>query len=149
MAEELPEQEIQFTRWLSEMRAGLAETVSGVLLRGARPVYAGQTAVSTALVRVISTSPGRLLGWSFRELTNASWSVIELWDVAALPGITAAQAEANGDLVATFTASPGLGTPHSPMTVGAGIAFQSGLVCVQTPQPNAQSRGVVYLGGPD
>jgi hypothetical protein len=55
-----PVDQIAMVRWLAQMRADVAETVGGVMLRGARAIPL------TVLPTILSASPGRLVGWSLR-----------------------------------------------------------------------------------
>lgn len=65
MSQMVPEPpEVVFTRWLENLRVDLAQTVGGVLLRGARPVPVGDT--SGATKRPLN-APGALVGYG---LTN-------------------------------------------------------------------------------
>lgn len=56
--------EVDFMRFLNGLRTSLAQSLAGVMLRGARPVQIGTAEGSTASA---SQSPGRLVGWSIRE----------------------------------------------------------------------------------
>jgi hypothetical protein len=67
MSEMLPDPpEVTFTAWLENLRVDLAETVGGVLVRGARPVAVGVTVGGT---KYVTTSPGAMIGYA---LTNES-----------------------------------------------------------------------------
>lgn len=70
MPEELlPEPpEARFTRWLENLQVDLAESVGGVVLRGARPVAVG---VTNGATRKPTTSPGALVGFSLRNRSEA------------------------------------------------------------------------------
>lgn len=56
--------EVDFMRFLNTMRTSLAQSLSGVMLRGSRAVQIGTAEGATAQA---TNSPGRLVGWSIRE----------------------------------------------------------------------------------
>lgn len=75
--EQKPE-EVDFMRFLNEMRTSLSQSLSGVLLRGARPVPVG---ISPGASPSASSSPGRLVGWSLTEAGNpGSDASVRLYD---------------------------------------------------------------------
>jgi hypothetical protein len=61
------------TRWLQELRADMAETVNGVLLRGSRPVPVGNAGAGGGLRP--TNSPGVLMGCAARNLGAAALQV--------------------------------------------------------------------------
>ncbi len=126
--------EIDFVRWFSQMQTDLAETVGGVLLRGARPVQIGTATGATPLV---STSAGRCVGWSMRETTGVNPAVVRLWDGRSN----------EGDLVACVNL--GNGASNTQWMAPGGFSFQHGLY-VEVIAGGGLSddvEGVVYLGG--
>lgn len=81
--------QIEYTRWLSQLRADMAESLGGTLLRGARAVPIGSAAGATKRPR---TTAGALIGWSVRETAGAAATVV-LRDGC----------DANGDVVAEIS----------------------------------------------
>lgn len=65
--------QIEFTRWLEQLRVTMTETVGGVLLRGARPV-----AVGTGGTARPTTSAAALIGFAIRETTGAAGATVLL-----------------------------------------------------------------------
>ncbi|MDR6212172.1 hypothetical protein QE364_003903 [Nocardioides zeae] len=59
-----PEVAAQFTRWITELQVDVAETVGGVLLRGARVVPVG---ISQGATSRPTTAAGSLVGFALRN----------------------------------------------------------------------------------
>lgn len=97
-------EEVDFMRFLTGLRAELAHSLGGVLLRGARPVPIGISPEATSFV---STSARRLVGWSVTETTGAGTASVKIYDgqggllIASLP-LVAGQSR-------TDSLTPGLG----------------------------------------
>lgn len=125
--------EIDFVRWLQQMQTDLADTLGGVMLRGARPVQIGTAAGGTARV---STSPGRLVGWSVR-----------IPALGALPGVLKLHdgQDASGDVIAVINLPAG-GSNTTWLAPG-GVSFQYGLFAeIVTGGVEPAIEGAVYLG---
>lgn len=67
------EPQIDFTRWLAELRADMSQTVAGELLRGARPVAIGSTSGATSRP---TTSAGALVGYAIRNLSSSEGATV-------------------------------------------------------------------------
>lgn len=128
-----PADEIAVVRWLEQMRADMAESLGGVMLRSARPVPL------TVLPTILSASPGRLVGWSVRETTGANPYVIRFHNGDNV----------GADLVAMVTG--GGGTADNKWFGPGGVSFTEGLyVEVVTGAGLSQAiEGVIYLGAAD
>jgi hypothetical protein len=125
--------EIDYVRWLQQMQTDLAETLGGVMLRGARPVQVLTTTGGTA--RPLS-SPGRLVGWSMRETSGAASAVIRLYDGR----------DNTAPLVASFSLSQG--SDKQAWFAPGGISLQEGLF-VEAVAGGGLSQaveGAVFLG---
>ena len=68
-----------FTQWLSELRAAVAESVNGSVLRGARAVQVGTRAGST---RRPATTAGTLVGFSLTPGDQSGENVVRIFDGA-------------------------------------------------------------------
>lgn len=77
----------EVVRWLSSLRVDVAETVGGVLLRGARPVQVGAGGTKQP-----ATSPTSLVGYALRNTDPANPATVYLRDSFSGQG-------AGGDLV--------------------------------------------------
>jgi hypothetical protein len=129
-----PEQatpEIDYVRWMMQLQTDLAETLGGVMLRGARPVQVGGAAGSTPRP---TTAPGRLAGWSLRETSGTVAAVLRLYDGR----------DAAAPLVACISV-PMSGTANHAWP-GAGISLQEGLFVEIV---SGAVEGAVYLGSSD
>jgi hypothetical protein len=126
--------EIDYVRWLQQMQTDMAETLGGVLLRGARPVQIGSASGATTRA---ATSPGRLVGWSFRVSTLATDpGVVQLRD-----GF-----DVTGDVIAVVVIPPGRDAQQ--WLAPGGVSFQQGLfVEVLSGAGLSVPQGAVYLGG--
>jgi hypothetical protein len=126
--------EIDYVRWLQQMQTDMAETLGGVLLRGARPVQIGSANGATTRA---ATSPGRLVGWSLRVSTLAADpGVVQLRD-----GI-----DVNGDIIAVVTIPPGRDAQQ--WLAPGGVSFQNGLfVEILSGAGLSVPSGAVFLGG--
>ena len=69
----------EVVRWLSDLRVDVAETVNGVLLRGARPVQVGIGGTSQP-----ATSPASLMGLGIRNTNPGAEAIVYLRD--SFPG---------------------------------------------------------------
>jgi hypothetical protein len=128
-----PVQEVDAVRWLSQMRADLAETVGGIMLRAARPVEV------SVLPTLLSSSPGRLVGWSLRETSGTDPFVVRF------RGGT----DEGQPLIATAAAAAG--TVDTQWLPGGGISLTEGLFVelVAGDGLSAEVEGTVYLGAAD
>ncbi len=128
-----PASDIEMVRWLSQMRADLAETLGGTMLRSARPVPL------TVLPTIVSASPGRLVGWSVRETVGANPYVIRFHNGD----------NAGADLVAMITGSAG--TADNKWFGPGGLSFTEGLQVEIVTGAGLSSavEGVLYLGAVD
>jgi hypothetical protein len=126
--------EIDYVRWAMQLQTDMAETLGGVLLRGARPVQIGSANGATTRA---STSPGRLVGWSMRVSTlSADPGVVQLRD-----GF-----DGNADIIAVITIPPGRDAQQ--WMAPGGISFQNGLfVEILSGAGLAVPQGALYLGG--
>lgn len=131
--EEQEPREIDVIRWLSQMQADVVESVGGIMLRSARPVPL------TVLPTQVSGSPGRLVGWSFRETVGTNPYVIRFHNGP----------DAAADLVAMITGSAG--TADNKFFGPGGVSFTEGLYVelVTGAGLSAAVEGVVYLGAAD
>lgn len=129
-----PAQEIDLVRWAMQMRADVAETVGGVMLRAARPVPL------TVLPTRISTSPGRLVGWSLRiPVFGTNPAVLKFHDGA----------DTGGDLVAVVNLPAA--SSDTKLLPGGGVSFSNGLYVELVTGANLETavEGCVYLGAAD
>lgn len=128
-----PVRESDLARWVAQMRADVAESVGGVMLRASRPVPL------TVLPTILSGSPGRLVGWSVRETTGTNPYVIRLHNGD----------NSGADLVAAITGSQG--TADNKWFGPGGISFTEGLyVELVTGAGLSNSvEGVIFLGAAD
>ena len=104
--------EIDYVRWLQQMQTDLAETLGGVMLRGARPV---QVASADGGTLRPTSSPGRLVGWSLRETSGAAPAVVRLHDGR----------DANAPLVGVVSLPQG--SDRSAWFAPGGLSLQEGL----------------------
>ena len=65
--------QVEYTRWLMQLRADMAETISGELVRGARPVPVGSTPGATMRP---TTSSGALVGYAIRNLSSSEGATV-------------------------------------------------------------------------
>lgn len=131
--EKEPVREVDMVRWLSQMRADLAETLGGIMLRAVRPVSL------TVLPTVLSSSPGRLVGWSLRETSGANPYAVRFHN-----GI-----DASADVVAIGGGlAGGIDTRLFP---AGGISITEGLFVEPVTGANLSVaiEGTVYLGAAD
>lgn len=126
-------EEIDYVRWLQQMQTDLAETMGGVLLRGARPVQIGTATDATTRV---SSSPGRLVGWSVRTSAFATDpGAVKLHDGT----------DANGPIIAVINVLEG--TSNTVWMAPGGVSFQHGLfVEILSGAGLTTVEGAVYLG---
>jgi hypothetical protein len=125
--------EVDVARWLAQMQADVAESLGGVMLRSARPVPI------TVLPTILSSSPGRLVGWSVHETVGANPYVIRLRNGT----------EGSADLVAVISGNAG--SAESRWFGPGGISFTEGLY-VEIVVGGGLSQtveGVVYIGAAD
>lgn len=128
-----PVHEIDVARWLSQMRADLAETLGGIMLRAARPVSL------TVLPTLLSGAPGRLVGWSLHETTGTNPFLVRFRN-----GGDAAQ-----PLIAC--ASTAAGGVDTRWMASGGISFTEGLYVELVTGANLSTtvEGTVYIGAAD
>jgi hypothetical protein len=132
--EQEPADEIRMVRWLEQMRADVAESIGGVMLRGARPVPL------TVLPTVLSGSPGRLVGWSLRvPVFSSNPGVVKLRDGR----------NADGDLIAVINL-PAASSVTEWMAPG-GVSFSNGLYVEIATGAGLETgiEGAVFLGAAD
>lgn len=76
MSEFVPEgPESPNVQWLENLRIDVAETVSGVLLRGARPVPVGITEGGT---KYVTNSPGAMVGFALTNEANDTTTTVRV-----------------------------------------------------------------------
>jgi hypothetical protein len=128
-----PVREVDLIRWASQMRADVAESVGGVMLRAARAVPL------TVLPTILSASPGRLVGWSVRETTGANPYVLRFRNGDNV----------GADLCAMVTGSQG--TADNKWFGPGGISYTEGLYVEIVTGAGLSStvEGVVFLGAAD
>jgi hypothetical protein len=115
-------------RWLAQMQADLAQSLGGIMLRAARAVPVGTADGGTSMV---SSSPGRLVGWSLRETTGSAGFTVRLRNgTDSGQPLIACVAGAAGAVDTRFLAPGGVS-----FTEGLYVEILSGTV-----------EGVVYLG---
>lgn len=131
--EDEPVREVDLIRWASQMRADVAESVGGVMLRAARAVPL------TVLPTIVSASPGRLVGWSVRETVGTNPYVLRFHNGD----------NSGADLCAMVTG--GAGTADSKWFGPGGISFTEGLYVeiVTGAGLSTAVEGVVFLGAAD
>lgn len=83
---------INFTEWLEKLRANVAQTVDGVVLRGARTVQVGSSTNGTPKA---TTSPSSLVGFALRNTSAVVSAEVLLRD-----------GDADGDIVIPLTLAP-------------------------------------------
>lgn len=126
--------EIDYVRWLQQMQTDLAETLGGVMLRGARPVQVGTADGGTPRA---STSPGRLVGWSLRvPAFSTNPGVVRLRDGQ----------DASGAVLAVVNLPAG--QSNTTWLAPGGVSFQYGLFVEIVTGGSVESgvEGAVYLG---
>lgn len=119
-------EEVDYVRWLQQMQTDLAESLNGVLLRGARPVQIGTAAGATNRP---TSSGGRLVGWSIRETTGTTPAVLRFYDGRG----------SDAPLVAVANLAGGGSATH---WLGSGISLTEGLYVDIT----GAIEGAAYLG---
>lgn len=132
--------QIDYTKWVTELRTALAQTLNGVYLRGSRavPVCTHPAAGGGPLLKEgtqrVSNSAGRLTGWSFNVPTGAAGPAqVDLYDGT----------DNTGTLLASISlpvGAPSAAFPHH------GIAFVFGCYADITGLGADAVRGAVYLG---
>lgn len=122
--------EIDYVRWAMQLQADLAQSLGGVMLRGARPVPLGTAANSSSRP---TSSPGRLVGWSVRETSGAAAATVRLFDGR----------DTSGTLLATLQLTSG--QSHQNWLGGSGVSITDALYVDIT----GQIEGSVYLGAVD
>lgn len=122
--------EIAYVRWLAQMQADLAQSLGGIMLRGARPVPVGSAPGGTSLPTL---SPGRLVGWSLHETTGTTPAVVAFWDGREPGSRPLAYVALTGGQSAQQWVSPGISVTDALL-----VQVVSGAV-----------EGVAYLGGAD
>lgn len=131
--DEVEPTEIDVARWLSQMQADVVESLGGIMLRAARPVPL------TVLPTHVSSSPGRLVGWSVRETVGTNPYVLRFHNGT----------DDQADLVAMITGAAGSADNHwfGP----GGLSFTEGLYVelVTGGGLSTAIEGVLYLGAAD
>lgn len=136
-AAESPEAQIAYTRWLTQLRADMAETVGGVLLRGARAVQVGTPeGVGRAPVAVAATSASVLMGYSFALQEPAG-------PASAGPGFLVIRDGQGGPVVLTLALFDG--APLTQWFGPGGISFSQGIHVIG----DFAFTGSVFLRGSD
>ena len=132
-APEKDTEEIAYVRWLQQMQTDLAESVNGVLLRGARAVQIGTAAGSTARP---TSAGGRLVGWSLREATGELPAVVRLRDGRST------------DDVLVAVVNLGQGASETQWMAPGGVSLTEGLYVeiVDGAGLSVDVEGAVYLG---
>jgi hypothetical protein len=128
-----PVAEIDVVRWMEQMRADLAETLGGIMLRAVRPVSL------TVLPTQASGSPGRLVGWSLRETSGTKPFAVRFH---------------NGDSTGSDVVAVGGGAAGGIDTrifPAGGVSFTEGLFVAPVIDANLSTslEGVIYLGAAD
>lgn len=126
--------EIDYVRWLQQMQTDLVESVNGVMLRGARAVQIGDTAGGTMRP---TSSGGRLVGWSLREITGTKAAVVRLYDGRSTDAPLVAVVTLPQGAAATEWMAPG----GISLTEGLFIEFVDGGGTLST-----DVEGAVFLG---
>ncbi len=85
-----------FVQWLENLRVDLAESVGGIVLRGARPVAIGVTSGAT---RRPTQSPGALVGYAIRNRDTVSAVTVSV--------LFHDGHDENADVILTVTLAPG------------------------------------------
>lgn len=124
---------IDMVRWLAQMRADLAETLGGIMLRSARPLPIGTAAGSSTHPL---GSPGRLVGWSLRETSGSAPATVRIYDGQ----------DTGGTLLACIqvAASPSSASCLN-LWLGSGVSITNGLYLDIT----GTIEGSVYVGAAD
>jgi len=86
---------VVFTEWLENLRVDLSQTVSGIALKGARPVPVGATPGATANV---TRSPGALVGYAIRNLSTADNATVR---------VLFRDGDEDGDVILPLVLAPG------------------------------------------
>lgn len=122
---------IQFTHWVSEIRAELGQSIRGTFLQGAlaRPI---------ANNAPISTSAGSCVGFSLRNLDAANPATVQLFDQD--------QAGTGGTLLLTIQLNPSESRGDSYLP--GGVGFADGLYAIVT-TAGAGVEGSVWLRAND
>lgn len=122
--------QVEFTRWLAQLRTDLAESVNGTLLRGARAVQV------TGSRNRPTYSPGALIGLSFRALEQVGGAFVYVRDRED-------NLIAQGQITDPGTTEP---TAFAQWFGPAGINIPEGGLYVYA---DADFEGVVYIRGAD
>ena len=122
----------EVVRWISSLRVDVAETVNGVLLRGARSVQVGNGGTLEP-----ATSPGALLGFGLRNPDPGAPAIVYLRD--SFPG-----QGADGDIVVPIKLDSSY--PQTTWFGPGGINLSRGLYIDVA---EGQIEGAVYLRGSD
>lgn len=131
--------QMDYTKWITELRTALAQTLNGVYLRGSRavPVCTHPAAGGGPLLKEgtqrVSNSAGRLTGWTFDVPTGAAGPAqVDLYD--------------GTDNTGCLLASVSIPVGASKEFTHHGIAFVFGCYADITGVGADAVRGVVYLG---
>jgi hypothetical protein len=128
--------EIDYVRWASQMQADLAQSLGGIMLRGARPVPIGSAAAGSN--RPLS-SPGRIVGWSLHETSGTNPALVRLFDGR----------DTTGSLLASVqvAASPAAASCNNTWFGTSGISVTDALYVDVSGAGTIE--GTLYLGGVD
>lgn len=126
------EKQVQVLQWGAELQRDLAQTMGGVLLRGARPVPVG---LSRDATKRPATSPGNaLMGFAIKNLSPTSPCTVTFIDGE----------DEDGDVVLEVELSPS--ESASEWFGFSGVSLRQGLFYLD---PSNQTKGSVFLRGSD
>lgn len=91
----VPEQQIDYVQWIENLRVDLAESVGGVILRGARPVSVGMSAAGTTKP---TSSAGALVGYAIRNMSTEDDATVR---------VLFYDGDVNGGVILPLTLAPG------------------------------------------
>lgn len=134
-----PTHEVDVARWLSQMRADMAETLGGIMLRGTRPVKIGIAGGQPVGTYQPAGMPGRLTGWSLRETSGTGTGTVRFYDGRG-------DETQGGHLIATVTIPAG-GSSNVQLA-GNGVSYIDGLYC-DLSMTTGGVEGAVHLGAAD
>lgn len=131
--EEATEDAQLFLKWGAELQRSVAQSVAGVMVRGARAVPVGNS--PGAVTRPATSGANALMGLSIKNVSYAQPCTVHLYDGESVE---------DGDLLLEIELSP---SESSREWFGlAGISLQRGLVYHD---PSGQTTGSVFLRGSD
>lgn len=130
---DVPAQQINYTKWLEQLRVDLAQSVGGIMLRGALVVPVGDAPLARR--GLVYGAAGALIGWSLRNTDAGNPATLELYDG---PDATAGTLVASVQLVAGASSSASFAPGGLGLTRGLFVDVVAGAV-----------TGAVYLRGAD